>query len=531
VIVDLAAQQGEHRRVETDVLVIGSGVAGLILAARLRRNNIRVIVLESGGREQATARHPLNRVIQLGEPYSGASQGRFRCLGGTSTRWGGALIPFSEHDLDARPYLGLPALPVAIDALRPYLGQAERLFGLDAGSYEEEFVRQIGADKWIPTGDADFNVRFAKWPTFKKRNVAVLFSELIEHDTDLAVWINSTATNFQLNRDNGRLESVRARCANGRSVEVAAKEVAVCAGAIESTRLLLLLDRQYDGHIFKDCNALGRYFYDHVSIPMARINAKQINKLNRMAAFRFVGSTMRSLRFELSAGVQERECVGSAFGHISFRTERSTGFDALRQLLRSQQRIGHINPMMLLDVGRDARYLARAVIWRVFRRQLLWPNPATFEVHVVAEQMPEPSNQITLSSETDQFDLPVAAINWRASNKDWNTFAIFMRHFDKFWKRRGLQEIGILNWMHDLDSPATNQMLHSDVYHPGGSTRMGVDHHSAIVDPNLKVFKLSNLWVSSTSILPSGGGANPTLTLILFTMRLADRLRSRLRGA
>ena len=64
---------------------------------------------------------------------------------------------------------------------------------------------------------------------------------------------------------------------------------------------------------------------------MARISANDVTKLNRMAGLRFHGSTvMRSLRFELSPAAQIRERVGSQFfGHISFKTEKKTGFDAL----------------------------------------------------------------------------------------------------------------------------------------------------------------------------------------------------------
>ena len=527
-IVDLATQQGVSRDLETDVLIIGAGIAGLILAARLRDRNIRVVVLESGGREQAGETHPLNRVVQLGDAYSGATQGRFRCLGGTSTRWGGALIPFTKHDLDARPYLGLPVFPVEIEDLRRYLAQVEALFGLDAGSYEEEFVQQIGAEKFIPTGDEDFIVRFAKWPAFKNRNIAVLFSELIELDNNLQVWINSTATHFTLDAENCRIQSVTAGDKSSKSVTVAAKHFAICAGAIESTRLLLLLDREYDHRIFQRCNALGRFFYDHISIPVAGISAKQIARLNRLAAFRFVGSTMRSLRFELSTMVQETECVGSAFGHISFRTERTTGFDALRQFLRSQQRSGEIQPTLLLAALRDAPYLAKVGLWRTFYNQLLWPVPATYELHVVAEQRPQADNQITLSGETDSFGLPVAAIKWQVTQEDCNTFSVFKHYFDRFWNRRGLGALGDLNWTYEHRAGAVNQALQADVYHPGGSTRMGTDARSAVVDSDLRSFEISNLWISSTSVFPSGGGANPTLTLMLLTMRLADHLCSEL---
>jgi choline dehydrogenase-like flavoprotein len=62
------------------------------------------------------------------------------------------------------------------------------------------------------------------------------------------------------------------------------------------------------------------------------------------------------------------------------------------------------------------------------------------------------------------------------------------------------------------------------VFHPGGTTRMGRNAREAVVDTNLKAFAIANLWVASTSVFPSGASANPTMTLLLFTLRLADHL-------
>jgi choline dehydrogenase-like flavoprotein len=522
-IADLARQADEHRNCETDVVIVGAGIAGLVLATRLRRSGIRVAVLESGGREQAADTHPLNRTVQLGAAYSGASHGRFRCLGGTSTRWGGALIPFMEHDLAARPYLGLPGFPIGIASLQPHLAEAEDLFGLNGGSYEEEFVRQIGVTKFVPTSDPEFNVRFAKWPPFKKRNVATLFKSSVERDQGLEIWINSTATKFDVNAANGRIVSVTGSSEGYKSISIAAKHVVICAGAIESTRLLLLLDRQHGNKIFSDCNALGRFFNDHISMSVAKIRAKQIVRLNRMAGFRFVGSAMRSLRFELSAAAQEQACVGSAFGHISFKTENETGFDALRNLLRSLQRSKNIPLGPLAAAFRDVPYLAKMALWRLIYRQLLWPVPAAYELHVVAEQLPRADNYITLASENDCFGLPLAAVRWQIERQDVTTFAVFKRRFDGFWNKHGLRDIGELEWTVDPEG-AIGRLENADVYHPGGSTRMGTDRREAVVDANLRCFGVTNLWVASTSTFPSGGGENPTLMLILFTMRLADHL-------
>jgi choline dehydrogenase-like flavoprotein len=520
VITDLSLQQNIHRTVGADILIVGAGVAGLTLANCLRRNGIRVVILESGGGEQLSETHPLNRVIQLGDAYGGAAAGRFRCLGGTSTRWGGALIPFLPSDLMERPYLNLPSFPVGMDDVHPYLSQVERDFGIDEGSYEEGFVEQFGASKHIPTGDPDFRVRFAKWPPFKKRNVATLFRDVVQRDPDLEISLNSTATDFKIDRESGRLMSVTARHGE-RSISVKAKRFVICAGAIETTRLLLLINRQHDDRIFMDCQALGHYFYDHLSINTALIRAHDINRLNRLAGFRFVGSTMRSLRFELSPSAQANEGVGSAFGHISFRTERATGFDVLRQLLRSRQRGVSFRPALLADALRDLPYFAKLAFWRSAHNQLLWPTPAHYEFHIVVEQLPRFNNYIALASEKDVFGLPLAAINWRVAPEDCITFDVFRRLFESYWERQGLRRVGDLVWTHD---PLSKTISEADVYHPGGSTRMGADRRNSVVDSDLSVFGIPNLWTASTAAFPSGGGANPTLTLMLFTLRLADHL-------
>src|SRR5262249_6990967 len=138
-----------------------------------------------------------------------------------------------------------------------------------------------------------------KWPIFKHRNLATLFKHQIQHDPNVAIVLNATATSFELHDGANRIYSVTARHQGGASITVTAKHVVVCAGAIESTRLLLLLDRQYQGRTFAACDALGRYFHDHISANIASIETTRAIRLNRTAGFRFDGRTMRSLRFEL----------------------------------------------------------------------------------------------------------------------------------------------------------------------------------------------------------------------------------------
>jgi choline dehydrogenase-like flavoprotein len=523
---DLALDE-TPRAVETETVIIGGGIAGLVLATKLRARKARVVVLESGGRAPIHGVDPLNRVVQVGEDYRGAAEGRARGLGGTSTIWGGALIPFLAQDLEARPHVHLPAWPITLQELQPYVPELEQLFRIDAGPYEAPLSPIRGRAAAMPVADGDFMTRFAKWPTFKRRNVATLFKRQIETDADLSVWLNATATAFD-HDEGGRLTGIVAHHASGRSLRVSAQNVVVCAGAIEATRLMLLLDRQSGGKIFHTCSALGHYLHDHVSTQVADIQATDPRALNQLAGYHFARSTMRSLRFELSPSSQALERVGSAFGHITFRSDRETGFDALQDFMRSLQRTGKIDLGSARRVARDVPYLMRVGYWRYVHGQLRWPEPARYQLHVVAEQTPRRTSRISLSAERDPFDLPLAEIDWRVDPADRATVGAFARRFDAYWRRQGWTDIGQLNWFRGArEGHITSFTQVGGLFHPGGTTRMGLDGHTAVVDRDLRTFAVPNLWVASTSAFPSGASANPTMMLMLFALRLADHLARR----
>ena len=56
---------------------------------------------------------------------------------------------------------------------------------------------------------------------------------------------------------------------------------------------------------------------------------------------------------------------------------------------------------------------------------------------------------------------------------------------------------------------------------------MGIDPKDSVVDPNLKVHTISNLYISGPSVFPTGGYANPFLTISALSLRLADHLYSK----
>ncbi|MEO1398418.1 MAG: FAD-dependent oxidoreductase, partial [Pseudomonadota bacterium] len=488
-IIDLSECDAD--RAETsDVCIIGAGIAGLFLATRLTARGLRVVVLESGGRTQDDADHPLNHVKIVGQPYGGATRGRARCLGGTSTLWGGALIPFFESDLLARPHVGVEAWPVGFRELEPYPSEIEDIFGIDHSGYDGTSLDRVNDHYRTVRSDPDIVPRFAKWPTFKNRNVATLFQDTLSSSENLAVLLNANATDFAINRETRRLETITARSRTGQRVIVTSQQFVICSGAIEATRLALLLDRQTDGRPFEGCSALGRYFHDHISMPAGRVKPRDRDGLNRLAGFLFSGRTMRSLRFELSSPAQAADGVASAFAHIGFEATRVSGFAALRTIMQAVQKRQRVRGSDLLALGQDLPYVMRAGYWRAVYRQLLWPSPANYDLHMVAEQLPRAENRIVLDGATDMFDCQIAAIDWRVSSADMGTIQAFAKRFDTFWTRQGLDMVADIDWILDLktDGMIDPPSALGDIYHPGGTTRMGCDPTQSVVNADLTTF-------------------------------------------
>jgi choline dehydrogenase-like flavoprotein len=506
--------------IEADIVLVGAGVAGLILADRLRGKNKRVIVLESGDRAANAVAQELNNVEHASSFYNGATAGRVRCLGGTSTIWGGALLPFRPEDMQARPHMGLPAWPVQFAEVEHELVQVESTFQLPGGSFDS----LARAPKQPTPANEDFTPRFAKWPRFALRNLSAAIAPRLESDPDCHVWLNATASGFELDREAGRITAVTAKSLSGNSVRIRGGRFVLCAGAIETTRQLLWLDAQNDNRPFQACDALGRYFHDHVSSGLAHIETDNPTLLNRLAGFQFEQGAMRALRYEFSPHAQAADEVSSGFAHFAFAAEKPGAFDAIRDFLRSVQRR---QPAFdrLVAIAADAPYLINAACWRLILGQLYWPRPARYELHVVAEQKPDRANCITLSQERDKLAVPRARIDWRVRDAEVRTFRAFARRFERFWEQSALANCGTLRWRTPPEHLSFSDFASAgDVFHPGGTTRMGIDKASSVVDGDLTVHGITNLSIASTSVFPAGAAANPTLMLILFCGRLADRL-------
>jgi choline dehydrogenase-like flavoprotein len=151
---------------------------------------------------------------------------------------------------------------------------------------------------------------------------------------------------------------------------------------------------------------------------------------------------------------------------------------------------------------------------------------AVVRLKIEMEQAATASNRIRLSDNLDALGLRKAIVDWRVGDAEYAT----VRRFARIIKQK-LEAAGFaaLDWTPGLLEGLRPALV--DSYHSMGGLRMGVNPATSVVDTNLKVHGVKNLYVVSCAVYPSGGSSNPTFTLMALAMRLGDHLRSMVAGS
>jgi len=496
---------------DVDYTIIGVGTVGVLIANELTKKGYNVLALESGGITQESETNKLNEVIYKKSKYESAKNGRFRCLGGTSSRWGGAMLPNLSKDIE------LGNWPISSEEMIKHLKKVEDLFKLPNDSYKNPFINF--------KKESNFISRLAKLPSFKNRNIFNIFNKEITKKNGPSVWINATVTKFKVN--NKKLEQVIAENIDGSSITVKSKNFIFTSGAIETTRLMLLLNQQNNNCISNITNKLGSNFSDHISIPVANIKIKNKKKLNELFAYHFdINQTMKSMRLELNENCPSREIIPPFFGRVVI-SNTSGGYENLREIFRILQKRKIPSLKNLLELTKELPWILKAIWWRIYKKTLLFPKKPDLEMNIVIEQVSDPSNKISLSiDKNDVFKQPLAEINWSVSESDSKNIFNATYTMQEFWNTSSLSKIGDFRLK---DTRKINELIKNadGIHHPSGTTRMSNDKQNGVVDNNLQLFSLENTGIISTSVFPTGGGSNPTMTLFMLAYRYIDRIKKK----
>jgi choline dehydrogenase-like flavoprotein len=215
-----------------------------------------------------------------------------------------------------------------------------------------------------------------------------------------------------------------------------------------------------------------------------------------------------------------------------------------RLLLPEAIRLAHTGPRpyrlaahlrnAILGAPRGARDIYRILRDRFIRKPkkpgfLVSNSGGKYALHYHAEQIPHPDSRITLGAEVDSFNVPRAVIDLRFTDQDVQSVIDSHRLLDNALQANGIGRLEYLYPPEHLRERAYEQA--SDGFHQVGTTRMGEDAGNSVVDADLKVHGVENLYVASSSVFPTTGQANSTLLAVAFGIRLAHHLHAEHSGA
>jgi choline dehydrogenase-like flavoprotein len=152
------------------------------------------------------------------------------------------------------------------------------------------------------------------------------------------------------------------------------------------------------------------------------------------------------------------------------------------------------------------------------------PVLRSYFVKNVMEQAPNFDSRVTLGQDRDRLGCRRTALRWRLSS------------LDKFTAHRAHVILGEELSRSGLGHMRSSMGREADPWptsvrgarHHMGTTRMHADPRRGVVDADCRVHGIANLYVAGSSVFPTSGAANPTLTIVALALRLARHLQNRL---
>jgi choline dehydrogenase-like flavoprotein len=533
-----------------DVCIIGSGPAGITVCAELMESGCRICVLESGTETNTEFADSLRKVESHGVRVQPES--RERILGGTSHTWAGVCVPLDPVDFASRAWLHHSGWPITWNELAPYLRSAER-YGfprLDLFADDGPFVDTAAAEPGWRSCEEKLFLLPANIPRFGLKYKHLF----LKQDVDLI--LGATVVDLPADGSRGKMRVTAALCRSerNRNVLITADRFVLAAGAIDNARILLNSKSVVPEGLGNEQDQVGRYLMNHPrNIRLIRVR-KWPRWLERYArrpyegGIGYVGIRLRESE-QLKEGVLNsctrllpfypwtfspvisawRESVWRArawFGHerSSIGRSRLTGNDWVHEDTLSII-AAHPNKdpsgarietawQALLSIPE----LLRLVVLRLVHR--VSPSVPMIGLVNYVEMEPRPENRITLTHDRDALDMPVPRVVHEMSQRDLASLQCLHEQIATDLKTMGY-EAEVVGTPEELA-----KVEWRDTYHYLGTTRMGIDPEQSVVNPDLKVHTVGNLYVAGGSVFPTSGCANPTMTIVALSIRLADHLRT-----
>lgn len=507
---------------ESDVCVIGAGVAGLLLSRKLAGYGFRVHLLEAGGKKLEERSQDLYKSEMRGVFHQGATEGRFRTFGGASTRWGGQLLSYPDEVFQKRELFGHIGWPISEADIRAYYPEIFKIMGVNDLPFTDDFLERFKTRDDLQSPDV--RVRFSKFAPFTKRNLAkTIGRECLASDL-ITVFFHANALSVDLDQETARIQTVTCKDYQGGVYRFKARDYVICTGTIESSRLLLSSTSAHPCGVGNLTDQVGRYFHDHVTVGAMWLGGPSKAIFAKYFSPYYVKNTLHSPKLEATPSLQKKLNLPEVMAHFFIHESDDNEFALLRQTLVDLQRgklaMKTVRQLPLLLSG-----VAQMALSLKVRGRRIVSSQANISLNIETEQKPRPDSRIQISPRMNSVGIPETIVDWKISDEEGEAMRRYAGAVDAYLKSLGMSH---LDWKPGpQDDAKTWVQAGIDILHPMGGTRMGTSQENSVVDKDLRVHGVTNLYIASCSVFPTGGSSNPTFTMMALACRLADLLKQK----
>ncbi|ORW99339.1 glucose-methanol-choline oxidoreductase [Mycobacterium szulgai] len=512
-----ATMRRYHDDEEVDLVVVGAGAGGSVLAQRLARAGWRIVILEAGPFwhpdedwvSDEAGSHQLywtqKRIIGGSDPIELGKNNSGRGVGGSMVHYAGYTPRFHPSDFETftRDRVGAD-WPISYADLRPHYERLEAELPVAGQDWPWGYPHKYpfaphpvsGAAMKLWEGAIKLGIEMKVGPVgivngvFGNRphciyrgyclqgcKVNAKASPYVTHLPDalahgVEIRANCMASRVEVDESGNATGVTYFAEGDSRERHQRAKVVAVACYSIETPRLLLnSQSRQFPDGLCNNNDQVGRY----VMVQGASQTAGRWPEEIRM--YKAPPPEVSSEQF--------------------YETDPDRGF----------ARGFSIQTVSPLPIGWAEHVLADGH-WGAALREYMRDYNHWATIGVLNELLPHPENRVSLAEETDPYGIPVARFDYALSENDKSNIEYSTKV--------------ITNILHAAE--AQDVLTIQRFAHLIGGARMGSDPENSVVNSDQRTWAVPNLFLTDGSVCPTQGSANPALTIMALASRLAERI-------